>query len=234
VHADAFLQTPGHWLLAAAISTVDCESKRPWLSNTERARADRFRQAADKERYIIAHALKRYCLSRLLVTDPQALTFSQNEKGKPYCTHPTSPWFNLSHSGNWVVLGLSSQGTIGVDVEAINRDISEGVTRYALTEQQREHVEQADNNSEQFMLYWTQKEAISKALGLGLSINFQTVHCSGKLARSHYTHKEQPLWLESRRTPDNHLVSVATVNDTSVEFYQLLEWNEDILVDTWR
>ncbi len=226
------LQLPCHGVIAASIKSVSIVDKLSLLSNEEAQRANRFRREEDKQRYILAHALKRYCLSRLLNTTAAQLVFSNGAKGKPHCESLNAPSFNISHSGDWVLLGLSSKGDIGVDVEASDREVSDAVANYALTKEQLIDVNQFNKPHNQFMIYWTQKEAISKALGLGLSIDFQTVECSGVLGNSILEHSNETLYVHSRCS-GNYMFSIASTVNDDLTFYALNSWTKaGLLLET--
>lgn len=225
-YSDHLWAQPTHWVIVAPISIVNHESLaflQSFMSGEEKARALKFRQESDRYRYILAHALKRFMLAKLLRLDPLSLEFSLGEKGKPLCDNAGAPDFNLSHSGDWVLCGVSSIASIGVDVELASREVSEAVASYALTPAQLIEVNESANVSQRFMLYWTQKEAISKALGLGLSIGFNTLNCSGKAGYSQLDYKDQILTIDSRSL-ENYVVSVATTVAEEVTLHLLEEW----------
>ncbi len=223
------LQLPCHCVVAASITSISIDGKLSLLSNDEVQRANRFRREEDRQRYILVHALKRYCLSHLLNIDAAQLVFSSGDKGKPFCKNINAPFFNISHSGDWVLLGVSSQGDVGVDVEVSGRKVSDAVANYALTKKQLIDVNQSNTPHHQFMIYWTQKEAISKALGLGLSIDFQTVECSGSLGDSISKHSDETLYVHSRLS-GSYMFSVASTAKESSTFYQLRSWEKEELL----
>ena len=47
--------------------------------------------------------------------------------------------FNLSHSGDWIVLAVTTIGRVGIDVEEI-KPVSEDMMIYALSETERQLV----------------------------------------------------------------------------------------------
>lgn len=219
-----------HYLIAAPLASVDKNRLFDRLSPEEQERADRYRQTADQERHILAHALKRHCLGQHLNTPPELLTFSKGEKGKPLCDQAPQTDFNIAHSGAWILFGLSAHGTIGVDVEHGFREVSDAVADYALNQPQYDKVKSSTTPEQAMMVYWTQKEAISKALGLGLSMDFKKLECSGDLGVSQYSSRDNSLRVETRPTADNYLVSVAAQNQTPVSFFKLISWDGRIVI----
>lgn len=231
VDSDSLFSVPCHWVLVASLKDTDVDSKKVYLSESELTRCESFRRVKDQQRYILAHALKRYCLSRYLHVSPLSLQFSDGAKGKPYCTHKNAPAFNLSHSGEFVLLGLSTIGYVGVDVEQIDRDISPNIFPRVLSAEQHKQVMNSPAPHYEFMCYWTQKEAISKTLGLGLSIDFATVECSGVEGEFDTHHSKQHLLVSTRQWDQNHIISVASTANTALQMLTLKSWGDDVVIE---
>lgn len=79
---------------------------------------------------------------------------SYNEQGKPY---GENGFFNLSHSGDIVALALCEE-EVGIDVEKMDPQRAEGLSRYIFKE---------DLTLDQFYARWTRIEAVGKCLGIG-------------------------------------------------------------------
>ncbi|RNL85121.1 4'-phosphopantetheinyl transferase superfamily protein [Halostreptopolyspora alba] len=162
------------------------------LDERERGRHDRFRLAADRDRYVVAHALARLVCARAAGCDPGEVAFRLHcrscardpskrgdSHGKP---HPDGPARGLeishSHSGERVVVALTRGVPVGVDVEGVSaeRDI-EGVAEIALAENERAALDTmpAGDRVAGFFGYWARKEALLKATGDGLSGGLGTV-----------------------------------------------------------
>ena len=77
--------------------------------------------------------------------------------------------FNISHSGNLVLCAISEVFDIGVDVELMN-DLKIENFRDQMTVYEWRKVIQVSSRKTAFYEYWTQKEAVVKAHGKGLSI----------------------------------------------------------------
>jgi 4'-phosphopantetheinyl transferase len=216
---------PCHWVIVANIDLFE-EDQLAWLSNDEKVRFDRFRFEDDKKRYGLAHSIKRFCLSKLLGIAAENLSFSEGEKGKPICDQDKGLNFNISHSGNWVLFGISTHSILGVDIEPIEREISDSVLDYALNQGQIEAVKCSNKPQQQFMLFWTQKEAISKALGLGISINFKPLTCSGLLGLSDFVYENHEMTVYSRVIEEDSIASTCSISDLIPKFYKLQSWQD--------
>lgn len=215
------------WVICAPLSTVVTEARYRWLSDGELQRANRFRLPEDRQRFILAHVIKRFCLSRLLGLPPEALRFAEGPKGKPFCSERGAPFFNISHGGDWVLFAASSLEELGVDVERSARSVSDGTMNHVLTAAQQEKVNAAHNPQAAFIAYWTQKEAISKALGLGLSIDFTRIDCSGDLGSSGVSYSGNELKVSTHMLDDNHIASVSVLmhkQSESPPFYTISDW----------
>lgn len=138
------------------------------LSDDERARADRFVFAADRDRYIAGRARLRHILGRCIDRPPAAVAFRYGPYGKPVVAGVA---FNLSHTGDLAVLATGPAGLqLGADIEAI-RSITMDVARlhFAPAEVATLQALPPDARVAAFYRCWTRKEAYLKARGTGLS-----------------------------------------------------------------
>jgi len=146
------------------------------LGADERARQARFRFAKDQRRYLVTRALVRTVLSRYAAVRPEEWTFSAGAHGRPAIAGPgaaTALEFNISHSADLVMLGVTSGRTLGIDVESFetrDADIS-GLDRYFAAEESASLLSLAPHERRRrFFELWTLKESYIKARGMGLSI----------------------------------------------------------------
>ncbi|HEY4326092.1 MAG TPA: 4'-phosphopantetheinyl transferase superfamily protein [Mucilaginibacter sp.] len=144
------------------------------LSNDEIARANRFFYTKDKNRHIVGHGAMRIILGRYLNQSPSSIEFEYESNKKPFITNKIEIHFNLSHSGDWVLLAIANS-PIGVDTELINpgfeyKDVMEGYFNPAEIGFINE-----GKSAERFYLLWTRKEAQIKGTGKGLDENIKLV-----------------------------------------------------------
>lgn len=148
--------------LAEAVAVLDAE---------EHERADRFAFADDRRRYVVAHAALRALLAAYLDRPAAALRFDRAPHGKPYLAGQRLR-FNLSHSGERALVGLST-AEIGVDVQQIcpRRDHRGLARRYFSDQEQAALAILPDELAVPgFYRCWTRKEAYMKATGAGLAM----------------------------------------------------------------
>lgn len=161
---------------------------RDCLSQDEKDKADRFRFADDRRRFIFARGTLRHLLAQQLDQSPEQVTFCYGTYGKPAINFSVrsnrqaligadcSFHFNLSHSGEIALCALGYQRTVGVDIEQV-RTIKrlDGMMKRTLVESEQRQVESQASPSHAFLQRWTCKEAYLKAIGLGLTQSMQTV-----------------------------------------------------------
>ncbi len=146
---------------------------RHCLSETERAKADRFLAEDLRRRYVIAHGTLRHILGRYCRLDPALLVFEASPAGKPRLQSPgNAPAFNLTHSEDRALLGVSG-AELGIDLEKERSDVDMlAIGRNYFFGSEREALERArsDRRAELFFRYWVAKEAVLKAQGVGLGM----------------------------------------------------------------
>lgn len=144
------------------------------LSPGERDRAGRFQRAEDRHSFTAAHGALRLLLAAMLNEQPDALTFAANAYGKPCLVPHRAIEFNMSHSGGIVLIALAQHIPIGVDVEVL-RPMPERaaiVRRYFHPGEVADFADVPPADAEAaFFRCWSRKEAVVKALGLGMSLD---------------------------------------------------------------
>lgn len=144
------------------------------LSAAERARADRFRFAADRDRFVASHVALRSILSAYLAVAPAALSFGESAQGKPFIEAPDAGRalrFSLSHSGDVALVAVGRDREVGVDVERVRAldDLDGFAARYfSLAERDALARLPPGERLRAFFGIWTLKEAYLKACGEGL------------------------------------------------------------------
>lgn len=155
--------------------TVDGDAERiphPILSDGEQRRADRFLTAQGRSRYIVARAFLRRLLSTYLGRDPASLTINHGTHGKPCLEDARGIRFNLSHAGDTAMVAVALQREVGVDIEAVTRDVEiDGVARQSFSVAERGVLASLTPGTRRdaFFRIWVRKEAYVKARGDGLS-----------------------------------------------------------------
>jgi 4'-phosphopantetheinyl transferase len=143
------------------------------LVSEEMERANRLVRLAHRRRFMKGRGVLRLLLGEYLRADPAGLRIVCGRWGKPGLLESDYPeWrFNVAHSENEMVIGITKAGCIGVDVEKRRwlADESELVRRYFERDEVAEYEALPDClRTEGFINGWTRKEAVLKARGEGL------------------------------------------------------------------
>jgi 4'-phosphopantetheinyl transferase len=142
-----------------------------YLSPSERERAERFHFQADYDRYVAARAARRSQLGAFLDCEPGSLSFQYTSYGKPFIAN-CGVEFNLSHSGDWVLLAFTRMAQIGIDIEHIRpmqdmRDVAR--ENFSANEFDAWEATSDQDRTPAFYRCWARKESFIKAIGEGLS-----------------------------------------------------------------
>lgn len=168
-------------------------------SNERRTRADRYRRRTDAFRGVTADGLLRYVLGT------SDYTVEKTASGKPFIKGRKDFHYNLTHSGNWVVLAFGDS-EIGVDVEKIcaDTDIETIASRFFSSEEQQYIWEEPAQSRCRFFEIWTGKESYLKYLGTGLRqdlTSFSVLSLNSTVQLHH------------RKLDDTHCLSLCTTCD---------------------
>jgi len=97
-------------------------SQADYLSPLEVKRAKQYKYKKDHDTYLLARCALRQITAQHLHINPQDLSLHFGEYGKPYSPDYPKYHFNLSHSGDMILIGIASS-PLGVDVEYCNDTI---------------------------------------------------------------------------------------------------------------
>jgi 4'-phosphopantetheinyl transferase len=100
-----------------------------------------------------------------------------NEYRRPY--FEGGPDFNIAHSGNIVICGMTDEGQIGVDTEQVNQLDFNDFTDF-FTENEWHYINNHPDKFDGFYNFWTKKEAVLKAIGSGFHTPLNSVDVSGE------------------------------------------------------
>ncbi|MCM3112253.1 4'-phosphopantetheinyl transferase family protein [Lederbergia lenta] len=130
----------------------------------DRIRIENYKSWMDRQRTLLGTALVKWSIQKLAIVK-QGFRTVRDENGRPYIDGNYS-WqgdFNLSHSGEWIVVAFAEKGKVGIDVERIG-PLNEAVMEYALTQAEWNIVSRLkdEDKTTQFYEIWTKKEAMYK------------------------------------------------------------------------
>ena len=182
----------GAALALAAMEVPACDAAHVWhvqldctpqdlqrialvLSREERARADRFRFERHRRRFIVRRAALRSILGAYGGVAPGDVAYRPGPWGKLELHEmgACSVSFNSSHSEDRALIAVTTEHRIGVDIERV-RELPEqyDIEHRFFSECEQEELARLRGTERLlgFFLCWTRKEALVKAMGLGLQV----------------------------------------------------------------
>ena len=168
------------WLKALAYVLLAPSEREEWLEMqgaTSRRVEWLFGRATAKES--VRRYLQKYHQARWTAAD---IPIWADDSGKP---HPLGPWrehtaahidLSIAHTSKLIVAAVAANARIGIDIEAIGRDLSEDFTRGVFTHEELELAAKTGESPTAMLRFWCAKEAISKALGTGIRYSPRDLH----------------------------------------------------------
>jgi len=146
------------------------------LSKAEQQRFAGYSNGVVARRFALGRAVLREILGALQSTSPSSVRLVEGEFGKPALA-PTpgkaALWFSVAHCDDLLLVALSREGEVGVDVERTRPvDCWERVADRTLAPAERAQllrsVERGEDADQVFLRHWCRVEAELKAVGCGI------------------------------------------------------------------
>lgn len=154
------------------IEHFDWQAALPLLSEQRREQCLKFRHELGRKTCAAAYLLLCEALRKEYgIHEPPV--FEYGEHGKPVLAGFPHIHFNLSHCREAAICVVSDK-PVGVDIESIHR-YSESLARYVMNDDEMEEILHAENSALSFTKLWTQKEAVVKLTGHGISNDMKSV-----------------------------------------------------------
>ncbi|MGH7331034.1 MAG: 4'-phosphopantetheinyl transferase family protein, partial [Polyangiaceae bacterium] len=139
-------------------------------------RAARFHTQRARSRFVLTRGSLRVILARCLDAAPERITFSYGANGKPALDgewRRSALSFNVSHSADHALIGLTTGRAIGVDIEHVRPmpDFAAIASGYFSEVEIRAIAALPEaGRLRGFFRCWARKEAFMKATGDGMAI----------------------------------------------------------------
>jgi 4'-phosphopantetheinyl transferase len=194
------------YFISLDLPTERLEKLASLLSEDEIIRANRYHFPEHKRRFLAARGFLREILGLYLAINPEKVEFIYSERGKPSINAQLQ--FNLSHSEEMAVYGLTTGGRIGVDLEKMRsmKDLNSLTKRFFCAEE-HELIAKSQEKETLFFQLWTAKEAYLKAVGTGISGGLDRVEVCLNPLKLDNVAGEWQLW--TREIGDNYRATVA-------------------------
>lgn len=207
-----------------------CKYISTFVSENEKARASKFLNIIDAARHLTGRAVIRKAISDFLGKKQFKSEFSTNKWGKPYA-HNIPVDFNISHAGEFVGVAVcfNQDGVgFGIDIEklVINSEIY-GLAKILHLDECTKICELPEKEAcRMFYRIWARKEAISKALGMGLNLPLDSFKVTSNESQWSVFHLGPP---ENWTTidipiPGYYCSFAATRADITINYVSGLSW----------
>jgi len=166
---------PVFWLVRMDAAPRVIRTYEPVLSREEAWQASRFREDRARMRSVLTRGVLRLLLSRYQGMNAADLAFERGPHGKPRLIHGDERLrFNVAHSGEFGLIGVSVDADIGVDLERIRPEtVTRDLARACLTPREAEVLCALEPREMAQRLHWcwARKEALVKGHGAGGSLD---------------------------------------------------------------
>lgn len=176
-----------------------------------RSKINNYKRWQDKQSSILGRLLLRQSLQYFNLSNnyPEIEYSTYN---KPYFKE-SNIFFNISHSNDLVVCAINDTYEIGIDVEKIT-PINIVDFKSQMTDLEWQKLFLSDNQLEAFFDYWTQKEAIIKAHGMGLSIPLDSFEVADNKALI----GQENFWIKEIKIDQEYKCNISIKSNTKEEF----------------
>jgi phosphopantetheinyl transferase len=166
--------------VARAPSLVRAQSSFQILTDDDRRGLALLRTKVGRDCALAATILLRLSLSQAVEPriEPRAWAFQRSSFGKlSVVAPPLDINFSISHTDALTVVAISSEPLLGIDVELTDQELQDSVMHNFCHANEHETIKALPDHqrSREFVRYWTQKEAFTKLLGCGHSVEFSTI-----------------------------------------------------------
>jgi len=175
------------WTARLDLAALENRLSGSLLSEEELERARRLRFESDRVHFTASRLWLRLVLAHGLGVGTAEIRLQTRSDGKPELAPPLPARlrFSMSRSGSLGLFALAFDSEVGVDLEDRSRvgDV-EAVGGRIFSPAERAILDGLDDEEKQrsFCQIWTRKEAVLKALGVGLGAPLEALDVSGEVA----------------------------------------------------
>ena len=181
------LEVDGHNVMMALVDIDSLKASEmneilPLLTPSEKERFDEIRIDKRKWEWLAGRLGVKLLVCDVYGAEPQEVDVEPNWTRKPFARvegKGIDACISITHSNDLAVCGLVKGAKMGLDLERIEQR-SMGMLEEAFSEEEREKmVEPID--WEEITIHWTRKEAVAKALGIGLGLSLHDIDSVGQV-----------------------------------------------------
>jgi 4'-phosphopantetheinyl transferase len=161
-----------------------------FLSDSELVILEKIKNSKRKKQFLYSRFFLKQRLSEILALNPSEIKFSLQGEGKPVldlgsAVGKKSIDFNISHTGDLILIGISEYGKIGVDIELFRQSKHlQKIAERLFSAAENDYLNSLQDKSDTavaFTKIWSAKEALVKTFAGGvlkhaseISINAKT------------------------------------------------------------
>lgn len=164
------------WVISLPLDDAQNSKLNSYLNPDELIKVQSFKFKYLQDIAIASRGGLRVILSQYLITNPESIDIRTTAFGKPYL-YDSNLRFNVSHSGNYVLIAMSYGNNLGIDIEKMHGDFDyKDIASNYFTNNEIAVIE-SENTQDLYAFYraWTRKEACLKAVGKGLTIDLKDI-----------------------------------------------------------
>jgi 4'-phosphopantetheinyl transferase len=158
------------WTAPLDVDETEFEKMLERLSPSERKRVHALLEERAVRQYVVSRAMQRHLLASYVGGNPADISFGVVAMGKPTLSHPNDIGltFNTTHSGNLVIIAITANRDVGVDVEKVKpvpRALRVAKRCYSADEYEMLAALPPEMLDREFLQIWVKREGTAKARG---------------------------------------------------------------------
>ena len=161
------------WTAPLNVDEAEMDDLLHRLSPWEQKRVAGLLEEKAARQYVVSRAMQRQLLAQYVGGSPADIQFGMVAMGKPTLSRPNDIGlqFNTTHSGDLVIIAVTANRDVGVDVERVKpvpRALQ--VSRRCFSAEEHSHLESvpAERLPAEFLSIWVRREGTAKARGDGV------------------------------------------------------------------
>ncbi|WP_296700649.1 4'-phosphopantetheinyl transferase superfamily protein [Algoriphagus sp.] len=148
------------------------------LDDFELDKSNSFLREEDRNRYVLSKICLKKLIANYLKINPEDIEFRTLELNKPVLASHSNLEFNISHSGDFIIIGITKRFSLGVDIEFMDAKVDLYNLIYnTMSSLEVSSILNSGSPREMFYKHWTRKEALLKGIGIGLTDRLKDINC---------------------------------------------------------
>lgn len=169
---------------------------------------------------LIGQIMTKQIVSNETLIPKENILISKTKFGKPIIKRPSGSNLDISisHSGNYLVIGICDIGKVGIDIELL-KNIDFRVFKNCLSVDEERYINSGKEVAQRlanFYEIWTRKEACLKASGIGLQkpLPIMRLYPDRIKLKAEIRYNSQQYYLSTLKKK-NFIVSICTTRPTT-------------------